>query len=568
MKISSAVNFFFFLAVFVFWVFFYPNHILFTEQLSFFLYTSDFWNQYSLQPSGWSAYCGNFLAQFYFNRWTGALIQTLFLAALLFTSNRILLKMKIQGALLLIGVLPAILLTALQFDHRFAPGDALTLICPFALTFLYMSMSNVWFRRVLFTLMIVPVYLFCGAAATCILYAVCMLYELWNAKDAWKYATPVWLIITVFLPKCWQSVYLTSDPALFKILTFAPADAMKYVPLLLLAFIPFCVLAVGIFRVQRWVTTGKSFFVIGFLLLAGCGYYLFPKTFSRLREQKFGMSMAAAQDDWDQILKIAKQVKTPDMHTIYFTNLALSMKGELPQKMFQYPQTDISGLTLPRVSDDFNLLYGSEFYYRIGILNEAIHWIFDANTVRAGGMDYLTLTRLAAWNQENGYEHLAAKYFDILGKTMRYRSYAKHRQKTLAPEKTKNTFPQTEFYVGGREPMIDLAYHYENNPENGMVIDYLLCCLLLKNELAKFLSVFSACYPAMPKKLPQTYQEAFLLLADMGKTDIRYFPIEEINKARFRNFKALADRKNNAELKKQFADTWWYNYHLLNSVSK
>jgi hypothetical protein len=116
--------------------------------------------------------------------------------------------------------------------------------------------------------------------------------------------------------------------------------------------------------------------------------------------------------------------------------------------------------------------------------------------------------------------------------------------------------------------MIDLAYHYENNPENGMVIDYLLCCLLLKNELAKFLSVFSACYPAMPKKLPQTYQEAFLLLADMGKTDIRYFPIEEINKVRFRNFKALADRKNNAELKKQFADTWWYNYHLLNSVSK
>jgi hypothetical protein len=330
-------------------------------------------------------------------------------------------------------------------------------------------------------------------------------------------------------------------------------------------------IAVSIFRSQRWtvMATGKTFFVIVFLLLAGCGYYLFPKTFSRLHEQKFGMSMAAAQNDWDKILKIAGQVKTPDMHTIYFTNLALAMKDKMKQKMFQYPQTDVSGLTLPRMSDDFTLLLGSEFYYRIGILNEAIHWIFDAHIERERGMDYLTLTRLAAWNKENGYEQVAAKYFDILGKTLRYHSWAKMQQTAHITQKTENSNPKTEFYVGGREPIVDLAYHYENNPENRMVTDYLLCCLLLKNDLAKFLSVFSACYPDMPRKLPQAYQEAFLLLADRGKIDIRNFPVDPITEARFRNVKLLAERNNNAELKKQFGNTWWfYYYHLLNSVSK
>ena len=565
MKISSFINCFISLAVFVFWAFFYPNHVLFTEQFSFFLYTSEFWKEYALQPSGWSAYCGNFLAQFYFSRWTGALIQTLLVAALLFTSNRILLKMKIKAASLLMSILPAMLLLALQVNDRFTPGNALALICPFALTLLYMNMSNEWFRRLVFTLMIVPVYLFCGAVATCSLYAVCMLYELWNAKDQWKYITPVWLMAAIFLPKCWQSVYLTSDSALFAILTITPSDELKYVPWLLLAFIPFCILAVRIFRGQRWTTvaTGKTFFVIALLLLAGCAYYLFPKTFSRLQEQKFGMCIAANQNKWDEILKIAKQVKTPDMYTVYFTNLALAMKGELPQKMFQYPQTDITGLTLPRMTENFTLLYGSEFYYRIGILNEAIHWIFDAHIERAGGMDYLTLTRLAAWNKENGYEKVAAKYFDVLGKTMRYRSWAKHQQTTIVPKKTKNAYPQTEFYVGGREPMVDLAYHYENNPENSMVIDYLLCSLLLKNELPKFLSVFQASHPYMPEKLPQTYQEAFLLLADMGKIDIRSFPIDQMTVVRFRNFKELAGRRDDAKLKKQFANTWWwYHYRM------
>ena len=96
--------------VFVFWAFFYPGHILMKEQFSLFLYTREFWEQYALQPGGWSVYCGNFLAQFYINQWVGALIQTLLCAVLLILSKRILEKAGARGNLLLASLFPAILL--------------------------------------------------------------------------------------------------------------------------------------------------------------------------------------------------------------------------------------------------------------------------------------------------------------------------------------------------------------------------------------------------------------------------------------------------------------------------
>ena len=68
MKIRLAINPLFCFLAFVFWVFIYPNHILYKEQLSLFLYSLDFWKPYALQSGGWAAYCGHFLAQFYINR--------------------------------------------------------------------------------------------------------------------------------------------------------------------------------------------------------------------------------------------------------------------------------------------------------------------------------------------------------------------------------------------------------------------------------------------------------------------------------------------------------------------
>ena len=274
------------------------------------------------------------------------------------------------------------------------------------------------------------------------------------------------------------------------------------------------------------------------------------------------------QGDWDKILEISRQMKKTDQHTSYYINLALAMKGELPQKMFSYPQTDETGLLLFRTWDEHNLRYGSDFYYHAGILNEAIRWIYDAYIVHRKGMDYHTLTRLAVWNRENGYEEVSDKYFDLLECTLMYRSFAKRQRKAPLPEHEKTAVAPIEFYIGGRKPVSDMARHYENNPNNRLTLDYILCYLLLSNDPAKFLELFSFCYPLTSSKvLPKAYQEALLFIANMGKADINNYPISPINETRFHKFNELANMNRNAELEKQFGDTWWwYSYRKIKTT--
>jgi hypothetical protein len=452
---------------------------------------------------------------------------------------------------------------ALQLDYRFTPGDTLRFLCPFAFTLLYISIPKLLLRRLTFILAIIPVFLFSGAVATCCLYTACILYELLFSKDKWKYCTPLWLLAVILMPYIWQLFFLTPDEKRFNLFSYPLTEGVKYLPYLLLAFIPLCFIIIKLILNREWF--GKIFSIFTIAALLGCGYYLFHKTYNRLEEQKFEMSMAISQNNWTQALKISERVKNPDQQTVYLINLALSMKGELAQKLFNYPQTDEYGLLLFRTKDDFSLRYGCEVYYHIGLLNEAIRWIFDSNIAQKKGMDYHTLTRLAMWNKENGYEPVSAKYFDILETTLMYRSWAKRQRNAAVSLPEESPMNWAEYYIGGREPFADLAGHYEyvtycqeNNPKNSMILDYLLCGLLLKNNLEAFLNLFNMCYPHSAKEIPQAYQEALLYIAAMEKIDIKNYSIHSNNFLRFNTFNDLLNRGKAVELKNKFGNTWWY----------
>jgi len=94
-----------------------------------------------------------------------------------------------------------------------------------------------------------------------------------------------------------------------------------------------------------------------------------------------------------------------------------------------------------------------------------------------------------------------------------------------------------------------------------MTLNYMLCCLLLKNDLNKFRQLFETCYPPT-NVLPKAYQEAFLEMAKIGMIDIRRFPIDQINTFRYRRFIEMVAKGKDEELEKQFGDTWWHYSYL------
>jgi len=106
-----------------------------------------------------------------------------------------------------------------------------------------------------------------------------------------------------------------------------------------------------------------------------------------------------------------------------------------------------------------------------------------------------------------------------------------------------------------------MARHYENDKENPITRDYILCYLLLSNDPVKFLELFDAIYPASAKTIPKAYQEALILIDNIGKTDIKKYQIDKINENRFDNFCELVSKNRKAELEKHFCDTWWWYYY-------
>ena len=53
-----------------------------------------------------------------------------------------------------------------------------------------------------------------------------------------------------------------------------------------------------------------------------------------------GMERAVSQQDWDQVLKLAKKERTPNRIHVLYRNIALYGKGTLTEEMFRYPDGD------------------------------------------------------------------------------------------------------------------------------------------------------------------------------------------------------------------------------------
>ena len=73
------------IGVFLFWYVGYPHALSYQEQYQLFLWTGDyFWERVSL-PGGLADWLGEFIVQFYYVEWLGAL-----LLALLFVGDKLL----------------------------------------------------------------------------------------------------------------------------------------------------------------------------------------------------------------------------------------------------------------------------------------------------------------------------------------------------------------------------------------------------------------------------------------------------------------------------------------------
>ena len=332
----------------------------------------------------------------------------------------------------------------------------------------------------------------------------------------------------------WQTVLNGINYYRLTLMTLDVPDMMYVIPVIVLLAVFFGQPLKG--QKQRLVI--NSVLAIGMIVAAFIGHYKFydPATCAILEQNHL-----VRGSKWQQIIERAEQMKkanNPAVGTHIFNNglnLALAMTNQLPDKMFEFPQTGVQGLLCPWVKDNTTCATTMEAFYRLGFINESLRYAFDLqesilNCRKSGRFT----RRMAECNLLNGKYDVASKYIDMLKHTLFYSDWAEKADKCLYNEQLIASNPQFSYL---RSVRLDEDFFYNinemhkmlgklvlHNRSNKMAFDYFMAELLLMGDFRSYVANLPEAKRMKQNPLPagyeQYYQEMQKKAAEGVKTDV------------------------------------------------
>ncbi|MCQ2158416.1 MAG: DUF6057 family protein [Bacteroidales bacterium] len=268
----------------------------------------------------------------------------------------------------------------------------------------------------------------------------------------------------------------------------------------------------------------------------------------------------AAQGRWEKTVKVC-EVSPSRMDNPFFQNyyhLATAKLGLLTDRMFKFDISDESCLTVPPDRTLPTSIALGEIYWSCGLVARSMRHTFEAGEILGGYSPYL-LERLAAENIVMGYDEVARKYVDLLGRTLLYRQRAK---KYAAFMDGTGKFPEMERMMkAGRvaEGFCALTHTFEEElrqllevyPENRVAQQYLFSELILKRDLEGFKSALDSLWSkgVLPSPLPDGLQRTVVTYGIADWKVMERYGISE---------KILSELETFASHPERFRETVWY----------
>lgn len=281
---------------------------------------------------------------------------------------------------------------------------------------------------------------------------------------------------------------------------------------------------------------------------------------------------AARAHDYDEVIARAdnylSQGKT-NMLMSLFRNLALAEKGILPDHLLDYPMPfGAEGLCFAWRSDSRQSEYGAPVYEAIGHVNEAQRWESEALVV--WGATPRRLAALARYNIAMGRPDAARKFIRLLARAPFRSSEAAELMKIADSGRVEGL--RNSLLNEGQNParwanVADVTPELEAicaiDSTNTVARQYLLCELLLRNNVSRFIELLPVIGPEGP--LPRLYQEALMLTSlRPGVEPPMINRISDRVKADFRRYISSSSKGNPTALRGEFGNTYWY---YLNHIS-
>ena len=525
-------------AVVIFWSVPYMSGLCFQEQYQMFLFDIGYFLERIVLPGGLADYISEFLVQFYYMPVLGGTIIALLLMSIQAISWGLMKQYGMKAVFpgYLLSFVPSIVLWCAMGDQNLLLSFVVALSGALLMGWIHNRFHNRLVKVVFELVSTALVYWFLGPVV--FLYAALMIGDtLMKGKQNGHILSSLgYSACLLILTVAW--ILLTTQSLQYPLYRiFSGLNYYRYpgtVSPLPLGVMIWTVVVVFFGMVpdgHAWIKKlqqSKVVMVLAYVLVIVASWFGIKASFDAMTYDLIDYDFLVRTEQWDKIIGKAEKKPATTPLGVSCVNLALSHKGMLADRLFEFYQNGGEGLFPTFTRDMISPVSTAEIFFRLGMVNDAERYMFEAQEAIPNYRKSARLTRrIIECEIINGNYQVAAKLLRRLQKTLFYSNWANQTMALLGNEKAINQHPiygklrkyrekKQDFLFSDREMDQMLGLLFLNDNHNKMAYEYLMCYELLQRDLEKFVQYYPLGRFVGYDHIPRSFQE--ILIGNWMKT--------------------------------------------------
>lgn len=525
-------------AVVIFWSVPYMSGLCFQEQYQMFLFDIGYFLERIVQPGGLADYISEFLVQFYYMPVLGGTIIALLLMSIQAISWGLMKQFGMKAVFpgYLLSFVPSIVLWCAMGDQNLLLSFVVALSVALLMGWIHNRFHNRLVKVVFELVSTALVYWFLGPVV--FLYAALMIGDtLMKGKQNGHILSSLgYSACLLILTVAW--ILLTTQSLQYPLYRiFSGLNYYRYpgtVSPLPLGVMIWTVVVVFFGMVpdgHAWIKKlqqSKVVIAVAYVLVIVASWFGIKASFDEMTYDLIDYDFLVRTEQWDKIIEKAEKKPATTPLSVSCVNLALSQKGQLADRLFEFYQNGGEGLFPTFTRDMISPVSTAEIFFRLGMVNDAERYMFEAQEAIPNHRKSARLTRrIIECEIINGNYQVAAKLLRRLQKTLFYSNWANQMMALLGNEKAINRHPiygklrkyrekKQDFLFSDREMDQMLGLLFLNDNHNRMAYEYLMCYELLQRDLEKFVQYYPLGRFVGYDHIPRSFQE--ILIGNWMKT--------------------------------------------------
>lgn len=525
-------------AVVIFWSVPFVGGLCFQEQYQMFLFDTGYFLERIVLPGGLADYISEFLVQFYYMPVLGGAIIALLLMGI---QAAVWGLMKQYGARhdfpsYLLSFLPSIALWCAMGDQNILLSFVVALFGALLMGWIHNRFHNRLVKVVFELVSTALVYWFLGPVV--FVYVVLMIGDtLKNAKQKDSILSGIgYSVCILVLTIAW--ILLTTQTLQYPLYRiFAGLNYYRYpgtispLPFVVMVWavvIPFLGMIPCHRKFLQKLQQSKVVMALSYVLVIVASWFGIKASFDEMTYELIDYDFLVRTEQWDKIIEKAEKKPATTPLSVSCVNLALSQKGMLADRLFEFYQNGGEGLFPTFTRDMTSPVSTAEIFFRLGMVNDAERYMFEAQEAIPNYRKSARLTRrIIECEIINGNYQVAAKLLRRLQKTLFYSNWANQMMALLGNEKAINQHTiygklrkyrekKQDFLFSDKEMDQMLGLLFLNDNHNKMAYEYLMCYELLQRDMEKFMQYYPLGSFVGYDHIPRTFQE--ILIGNWMKT--------------------------------------------------